>query len=193
MPPISNLALILDTETTGNRPDSELIEIGAVMLDVPSLEELGAFSIVIDPSPEQFSLMIHKDVVREMHEANGLLDDLVAGKGVSPREADRAINEWIDRFTTERAHIPYGGSGVSHFDRQYINRQLTRLSRRITYWALDVGSVRRIFSLVGADTASIEAKTHRALDDARVHAEEVRYYAQAGLYAGYYRDLLDGK
>ena len=190
--PVSNLALILDTETTGNEPDSELIEIGMVMLDVPSLVELGEFTIVIDPSEDQFTAMVNKHVVREMHEKNGLLKDLRDGKGVHPNVADALISKWLDQFTeNDRTHIPYGGSGVAHFDRQYIARQLPRLNRRITYWALDVGCVRRIFALQGASTASIDAKTHRALDDAKVHADELRWYAQAGQYADRYRDLLD--
>ena len=181
--PVNNLALILDTETTGNMPDSDLIEIGMVMLDVPSLQELGTYTIVIEPSPEQFSAMMAKDVVRQMHEKNGLIDDLVAGKGVHPNVADSLINKWLDGFTQERTHIPYGGSGVAHFDRQYITRQLPRLNRRITFWALDVGAVRRIFALQGASTASIDAKTHRALDDAQVHSAELRFYAEAGRLA----------
>jgi oligoribonuclease (3'-5' exoribonuclease) len=194
--PATNLALILDTETTGNvsagEPNgSELIEIGMVMLDVPSLVQLGEFTIVIEPSPEQFSAMMAKDVVRKMHEANGLLADLIAHKGVPPAEADVAISKWLDQFNEERTHIPYGGSGVAHFDRQYIAAQLPRLNRRITYWALDVGSVRRIFALQGASTHSIDAKTHRALDDAKVHAEELRFYAEAGRLADKYRELTD--
>lgn len=187
--PANNLALILDTETTGNKPDSELIEIGMVMLDVPSLIELGEFTIVIEPSPEQFSVMMANNVVREMHRVNGLLDDINNHKGVHPDVADALINKWLDQFNEERTHIPYGGSGVAHFDRQYIAKQLPRLNRRITYWALDVGSVRRIFALQGASTARIDAKTHRALDDAKVHADELRWYAQAGQYADRYRDL----
>jgi len=191
--PAMNLALILDTETTGNAPDSELIEMGMVMLDVPSLRELGEFTIVIDPSPEQFSVMMQNDVVRKMHEANGLIADLVAHKGVPPEVADTLINNWLDQFTTERTHIPYGGSGVAHFDRQYITKQLPRLNRRITYWSLDVGAVRRIFALQGASTASIDAKTHRALDDAKVHAEELRFYAEAGRLADYEREARKGR
>lgn len=189
--PASNLALILDTETTGNKPDSELIEIGMVMLDVPSLVELGEFTLVIEPSPEQFSIMMANKVVREMHEVNGLIEDLNNHKGVHPNVADALINRWLDSFTVERTHIPYGGSGVCHFDRQYITRQLPRLNRRITYWALDVGAVRRIFALQGASTASIDAKTHRALDDAKVHADELRWYAAAGTMADKYRDLAE--
>lgn len=189
--PASNLALILDTETTGNKPDSELIEIGMVMLDVPSLKQLGEFTIVIEPSPEQFSVMMQNDVVRKMHEVNGLLKDVADGMGVHPDVADSLINKWLDQFTEDRSHIPYGGSGVAHFDRQYITKQLPRLNRRITYWSLDVGAVRRIFALQGASTASIDAKTHRALDDAKVHAEELRFYAEAGQLADKYRDLRD--
>ena len=188
--PQTDLALILDTETTGNRPDSELIEIGMVMLSVPSLNEVGRLTVVVDPSPEQFSVMMTNDVVREMHKVNGLRDDLVEGKGIPREQADALINKWLDQFTdSPRTHIPYGGSGVSHFDRQYINRDLPRFGRRLTYWALDVGAVRRIFALQGASTASIDGKTHRALDDALVHAEELRFYAQAGQYADRYRDL----
>lgn len=187
--PLSNLALILDTETTGNEPDSDLIEIGMVMLDVPSLSELGHYNIIIEPSPEQFSAMMNKRVVREMHEKNGLIADLTAGKGVHADIADSLINNWLNQFAEDRTHIPYGGSGVAHFDRQYITRQLPILNKRITYWALDVGSVRRIFALQGASTASIDAKTHRAIDDAQVHAAELRWYANAGILADKYRDL----
>ena len=191
--PASNLALILDTETTGNRADSDLIEIGMVMLDVPSLDQLGEFTVVIEPSPEQFTSMMQNDVVRKMHEANGLIADLLAHKGVEPAVADSLTNQWLDQFTTERTHIPYGGSGVAHFDRQYITRQLPRLDRRITYWALDVGAVRRVFGLQGASWMQTEkgeaydAKTHRGLDDAKVHADELRYGAQAGLDAAKWR------
>lgn len=186
--PADNLALILDTETTGNRPESELIEIGMVMLDVPSLNQLGELTVTVNPTAEGFSALMDNDVVRKMHEVNGLLDDLLAGKGVNRDVADNLIFNWLNQFVDPRTHIPYGGSGVSHFDRQYINRDLPRLGKRITYWALDVGAVRRIFALQGASTASIDAKTHRALDDAHVHAEELRFYANAGQLADKYRD-----
>ena len=189
--PQSNLALILDTETTGNEEDSDLIEVGLVMLDVPSLSELGRFTIVIEPSPEQFTEMVNKKVVKEMHEANGLMRDLMNHRGVPPEVADAAICRWLDQYSEGRGHIPYGGSGVSHFDRKYITRQLPMLNKRITYWALDVGAARRIFALQGATTHSIDAKTHRALDDALVHAAELRFYAEAGRLADKYRAAVE--
>lgn len=194
--PQADLALILDIETTGNRDESELIEIGMVMLAVPSLNEIGRLNVIVEPSPEQFSAMMANDVVRAMHEKNGLIADIVAGKGLSKEQADLTINRWLDQFTdSPRTHIPYGGSGVSHFDRKYIDWYLPRLGRRLTYWALDVGSVRRIFALQGGSWLKIDggeaydAKTHRAIDDAVVHAEELRFAAKSAEYADRYRDL----
>lgn len=187
--PQSNLALILDTETTGNKDEDELIEIGMVMLDVPSLNELGRFTAVVQPNPEAFKRLVDNDVVRKMHEVNGLLQDLKDGIGQHPDVVDARIQSWLLQYTSERSHIPYGGSGVSHFDRQYIRKSLPRLDKRITFWALDVGAVRRIFALKGASTMSIDAKTHRALDDALVHAAELRFYADRGVKADKYDDL----
>lgn len=189
--PQNSLALILDTETTGNQAEDELIEIGMVMLDVPSLNELGRFTCVMEPSPRAFRRLMENDVVRKMHEANGLLADLQAGLSVPHEVCDNRIERWLAQYTSERSHIPYGGSGVSHFDRQYIDKQLPKLSKRITYWALDVGAARRIAALQGGSTHSIDAKTHRALDDALVHADELRFYASRAIKADKYDGLTE--
>lgn len=190
--PQTDIAVILDIETTGNKDESELIEIGLVMVAVPSLNELGRLTVLVEPTQEAFNDMMLNPVVRAMHEKTNLVDDLVAGKGMTPEGADTYINNWLNQFTdSPRTHIPYGGSGVAHFDRKYIDRDLPKLGKRLTYWALDVGSVRRIFQLQGASTMSIEGKTHRALDDALVHTDELRFYAEAGRLADRYRDLND--
>lgn len=190
--PQTDIALILDIETTGNKDESELIEIGLVMVAVPSLNELGRLTVLVEPSQESFNDMLANPVVSEMHAKTGLTEDLLAGKGVTPESADTFINQWLNQFTdSPRTHIPYGGSGVSHFDRKYIDRDLPRLGKRLTYWSLDVGAARRIFALQGASTMSIEGKTHRALDDALVHTDELRFYAEAGRLADRYRDLND--
>lgn len=172
--PKGSLILILDTETTGNEAEDEIIEIGMVMLDSPSLNEIGSFSAVIKPSGNGLARLLNKPVVKAMHEKNGLLDDLPAGL---PAEiVDSQIIRWLGQYSEDTTHIPFGGSGVLHFDRQYIRKGLPRLDKRITYWALDVGVARRISAIRGYKTASIDAKDHRALQDARVHAEELRFY-----------------
>jgi oligoribonuclease (3'-5' exoribonuclease) len=109
-----------------------------------------------------------------MHVKNGLLNDL--DYGFTRDEVDRDIAAWLPSGTD---HIPFGGSGVLHFDRKFIDKYLPRLGKRITYWAYDVGPIRRTASRVGYPWLSQDAKTHRALDDARFHAEEFRYATQA--------------
>lgn len=194
--PRQDLILFLDLETTGTDEYKDaIIEVGMVMLDAtkPGYPEIGTFSRVIIPGDSAYLRMIDKKVVREMHEANGLLDEIQYYR--SQYESDRwgselwlhtltatesDILKWIDAFTKgDTQHIPLGGSGVLHFDRKFIRRYLPKFDERLTYWAYDVGVLRRAWDIAGMPSYSIESKTHRALDDARVHADEWRFYQKA--------------
>lgn len=197
MPPRDDVILFLDLETTGvdERLDN-IIEIGMSLVSTQEgYPEISAFSLVVEPTDNAFLRMMQNDTVRNMHDANGLLDEIqqlrvgnikrrsgMDADGyvpVGPSDADRAIQRWLREDTPvgrNTTHIPYGGSGVLHFDRRFIDRYLPRLSERITHWAYDVGVMRRAFTKFGVQPSDIEGKTHRALDDARVHAEEWRYY-----------------
>lgn len=187
--PKGNLILILDTETTGNEAEDEIIEIGMVMLDSPSLNEIGSFTAVIKPSAGGLQRLLDKAVVKAMHEKNGLLSAL--DSGLPSDIVDSQIVRWLSQYSEDTTHIPFGGSGVLHFDRQYIRKGLPRLDKRITYWALDVGVARRIAAIRGYKTASIDAKDHRALQDARVHADELRFYVDRFRRADEQQELED--
>lgn len=188
MPPREDLILILDLETTGtDEMLDSIIEFGAVMLDADTLKELGAIKQTLLPWPDSYQRMMDNKVVREMHEKNGLLEeinvalehDMLTGSGEWAGSFDaRGLKEWVDRFTGgNTTHIPYGGSGVGHFDRKFIREQLPLFDKRITFWSYDVGVMRRMFAKAGAPVLEgTENKTHRALDDARFHADELRYY-----------------
>lgn len=197
MPPREDLILFLDLETTGTDiPKDEIIEVGLSLVSTePGYPEVGSFSEVVLPSDDAFLRMMDKKVVREMHQANGLLDEVVqlredraningdaelrAVRSHLVDEVDFQVDEWLRTFTKEdNTHIPLGGSGVTHFDRRFIKHFMPRLDSRLTHWAYDVGVLRRAFMKAGVKYASIDAKTHRALDDARVHAEEWRWYQE---------------
>jgi oligoribonuclease (3'-5' exoribonuclease) len=198
MPPREDLIVFLDLETTGTDAEKDdIIEIGMVMLDAtkPDYPEIGSFSRVIMPDDQAFLRMIDKKVVREMHEANGLLDKIMDirdtynqhyswdeyVKLVEPYSNGKVSNDarkWIESFDDGTgSHIPLGGSGVLHFDRRFLDYHMPVFSRRLTYWAYDVGVLRRTWQKAGMPVYSQEAKTHRALDDARVHADEWRFYS----------------
>lgn len=191
MPISDKYILYLDLETTGNKLDDEVIELGIVCLDSKTFEELGFFQAVVNPSQKAMHNLTGNSIVKNMHTVNGLLADIEDGEGVSAYECDILVNDWINQFHDKTDHIPYGGSGVLHFDRQYINKDLPKFSKRITYWAYDAAVLRRVWKLVGAETMPFneDNKTHRALDDARLHADELRFYAKQIDKIGRYDDL----
>jgi oligoribonuclease (3'-5' exoribonuclease) len=179
VPPRDDLIIVLDTEETGNGPDDELIEFGAVMLSAPDLRELDAIQVKIMPSVEAYDLMMQNKIVLDMHQKSGLYYEL-SFDGTADM-ADQQIIDWLRPYTDKRrTHIPYSGAGVSWFDRKYIDKALPRFSKRITHWAYDVSVLRRTFLLADAETfpEPEDGKLHRALSDARHHADELRFYIE---------------
>lgn len=186
MPPRTDLALILDLECTGNGKEDEIIEIGCSMLETATWTEVGFYGHLIVPSTASWDRMMANKVVREMHEVNGLIKDIVdygAPDVATAANIDRDVEQWLEHFVgKDTTHIPYGGSGIEHFDRPFIEREMPRLNKRITFWAYDTGNHRRAFRLAGRPwltEATSAVKTHRALDDARMHASEWRYVMTA--------------
>lgn len=181
MAPRTDLILFLDTETTGVEvPQDEIIEIGLSLVSTEAgYPEVDSFTSIIIPKDSAWERMMKNDVVRKMHQSNGLLDELTKPDNYvfSLSDVERDVIAWLDtHLNGDTTHIPYGGSGVLHFDRRFIDYFMPRFSKRLSHWAFDVGVMRRMFIKAGAPYASIDAKTHRALDDARVHAEEFRWY-----------------
>ena len=183
MPPREDLILFLDLETTGvDEEKDNIIEVGLSMLSTePGYPEVGYYTHIIFPDDEAYERMVGKDVVWKMHRGNGLIDDLRSNEDMrkvfTVDNIDLDVVQWIDQFVKgDTTHIPLGGSGVLHFDRRFIKRYMPLLDKRLTHWAYDVGVLRRTFMKAGVKYASMDAKTHRALDDARVHADEWRYY-----------------
>ena len=184
--------LWLDLETTGSdlivkgSKDArhEIIEVGAAITDL-GLNVLSSRSYVLGFDIAYENL---KPVVLEMHTKNGLWKDVAKMNKVSSlriSDVDREMSDWIREFNGSN-HMAFAGSGVSHFDRKFIIRDMPLLDNRITHWALDVGALRRTFKmLVGSDEWPEDNKSHRALDDVFFHIEEMRYAVdiiRKGLY-----------
>jgi len=192
--PRNDRAVILDLETTGNKIElDEVVEVGCVLVTLPDISTVSERTILIQPSVAGMHRIERNDTVRKMHEANGLLNDLAIENGsVTASEADYDLSTWLLAINNgDPMHTPYGGSGVSHFDRQFIRKFLPRFDALLSFWAYDVGVTRRMSALVGASTYPITGKTHRALDDARVHAAEFRFYLERLKFADRYWGLVE--
>lgn len=191
--PREDLVLFLDLETTGSdKEHDEIIEIGISALDMTKdgYPERASFTSIIVPSDAAFLRMMNKKVVREMHTKNGLLDEIVAERdkeaaGLPTWYTKRRIAAELDKFVhslvaDDNTHIPFGGSGVSHFDRPFLDKHYPWFTSRLTFWAHDVGPIRRAFVKAGGtgwpnQEIDDQGKSHRALDDARFHADEWRF------------------
>lgn len=171
----------VDLECTGSGDDEDILEIGTVITD-RELNELDARQIVLPVDEEKFNNM--SDVVVKMHTDNGLLDDVLQ-RGFYPSpmhrdlelaQIDEELARWVRSFAGGD-HMPIGGSGVSHYDRKYIRRDLPLLDKRITYKHLDIGVARGFAERAGLEWPNFHlSKSHRALDDIRQHVEEARAF-----------------
>ena len=176
----------LDLETTNaDEHTGSIVEIGCVMTD-PDLREIEDISLLVQPNPEHVEAM--PEVVRRMHEASGLLDAMDANEqaridGEVPDDhplpdADRLLRQFLDRHAVS-GRVILAGSGVSHFDHRWVRLYLPRSAKRLTWWAYDVGNVRRFLGSI--DKALLRpmpegGKAHRGIVDARDHLNEWRHY-----------------
>lgn len=167
-----------DLETTGSRDDDAIMEIGFVLTD-RDLNEVEARKYLVVPHDWNFLRERMDDVVVNMHEANGLMTDIILRyphQSPGAAYADAEISSILRRYGGGN-HVPLAGSGVGHFDRKYIKRELRETNSLLSYWTLDIGVMRRWLTIWGIETPGSDlrqAKTHRALDDIREHIAETK-------------------
>ncbi|HEY7821960.1 MAG TPA: exonuclease domain-containing protein [Acidimicrobiia bacterium] len=168
----------IDLETTGTDVTvDQIIEVGLVVTD-EELRVLYEDSWVVNDIQWPPTL---SSVVVKMHVANDLLGEVVFASGrdrVGIGAVDLAVattlNDW-----TKNGKIVLAGSGVGHFDRKFIDAHMPETAKRLTYWCLDIGVVRRFaMRVLGEKPQDHPPKTHRALDDAQLHVEEARYWRE---------------
>lgn len=172
----------LDLETTGaDEHAGSIVEVGAIVTD-PDLREVEEISLLVLPDPDHWEEMA--PVVQRMHEASGLTDaieDAMAqpdrADALDVREADRILRQFLDRHAVS-GRVILAGSGVSHFDHRWIRLHLPRSAKRLTWWAYDVGNVRRFLGSIDTDLLRpVQGdKAHRGIVDARDHLDEWRYF-----------------
>jgi oligoribonuclease len=189
---VTDHLLWLDLETTGtDETKDSIIEIGCVLTDI-DLEVKGEYVSFVRPTDEALGRLLRNDVVREMHTVNGLLADLIAPSGKDldhPQVVQTLVSDWLQDIVGNQ-RVALAGSGVAHFDRRFLDAQMPKVTRSLTYWTIDVGVIRRAFHMATNaqfTTARQQTKTHRALDDAYLHLAEAKemwsYFIEAeGLF-----------
>ena len=165
----------IDCEMTGlDLKRDALIEIACLVTD-GSLDVLDkGVDLVIKPPPEALDQM--EDVVREMHTASGLLNELAAG--VTLAEAQEQVLGYVREHISEPRRVPLAGNSIAT-DRVFIARDMPELDAFLHYRMVDVSSIKELARrwYPRAYFASPPKRGgHRALADITESIQELRYY-----------------
>jgi oligoribonuclease len=168
----------IDCEMTGLDIGADaLIEVAALVTDF-ELNVLGdGVDLVVKPPQQALDQM--GDVVRTMHVASGLLDELP--DGISLGEAQQQVLDYVRTQVPEPGRAPLAGNTVGT-DRMFLARDMPELEAYLHYRIVDVSSIkelaRRWYPRVYF-SAPTKSGNHRALADIRESIEELRYYRAA--------------
>lgn len=149
--------LWVDLETTGLDPAQDnIIEVAAVVTS-EALERLGfEFESLVKPGDAAFDRLQSDEVVRKMHSENGLLADLVEARGpdvldtisVVDGHLSVALGEWNESNGRESGDkFLLAGSGVSRFDRHFMQVHMPLTYKMLHYSELDISSVRKAWGM----------------------------------------------
>jgi oligoribonuclease len=168
----------IDCEMTGLDLERDaLIEVAVLVTD-SDLTVLGDGVDVVIACDEQ-ALESMPDVVREMHTASGLLDELASG--VTMQQAQEMVMQYVRALVPDPRKAPLAGNTVGT-DRGFLARDMPELEQHLHYRIIDVSSIkelsRRWFPRAYWN-APKKNGGHRAMDDIRESIEELRYYREA--------------
>jgi oligoribonuclease len=154
-----------------------LFEFAALVTD-SELNIIGeGVDIVIRPPAE--ALLNMPEVVRQMHTASGLLDELEAG--VTLAEAEAKVLAYVRENVPESGKAPLCGNSVAT-DRGFLARDMPALETHLHYRIVDVSSIkelaRRWYPRAYYNSPEKNGN-HRALADIRESIVELRYYREA--------------
>ena len=168
----------IDCEMTGlDLTVDELVEVAVVVTGYDLVPVDPGLQIVIKADQPVLDQM--NDIVREMHTASGLLDEIP--HGVSLADAEYQINEYILRFVPEPQTAPLAGNTIGT-DRAFLAKYMPRVDAHLHYRSVDVSSIkelaRRWFPRVYFQ-APAKNGGHRALADILESIRELDYYRRA--------------
>jgi oligoribonuclease len=179
---MSDRLVWIDCEMTGLDLDKDaLIEVAVLVTD-SELNVLGdGVDVVIAPPADDLPGLLENmvEVVREMHTASGLLEELAGG--VTMAEAEERVLAYVREHVPEAGKAQLAGNSVGT-DRGFLARDMPELEQHLHYRIVDVSSIkelaRRWYPRVYFNSPK-KTGNHRALGDIRDSIAELRYYRDA--------------
>jgi oligoribonuclease len=154
-----------------------LVEIACIITDRDLNEADEGIDLIIKPPAEALDHM--PELVRAMHTASGLLNELAGGMTLA--EAQDQLLSYVRAHVREPRKAPLCGNSIAT-DRAFLARDLPRLDEFLHYRMIDVSSIKELARrwYPRAYFASpAKAGGHRALADIKESITELRYYREA--------------
>jgi oligoribonuclease len=152
-----------------------LVEVAVVVTDSELVLVDDGLDLVITTSEEALAGM--PDVVRDMHTASGLLEEIKVAT-LSMTDAEEQLLAYIRQFVPDAGKAPLCGNSVAT-DRAFLARDMPKLEAHLHYRMIDVSSIkelaRRWYPRVYYN-APAKVGGHRALADIKESIDELRYY-----------------
>ena len=168
----------IDCEMTGlDLASDALVEIACVVTDGDLNEAAEGIDLIIKPPAEALDHM--PELVRAMHTASGLLNELAGGMTLA--EAQDQLLSYVRGHIREPRKAPLCGNSIAT-DRAFLARDLPLLDEFLHYRMIDVSSIKELARrwYPRAYFASpMKAGGHRALADIKESITELRYYREA--------------
>ena len=168
----------IDFEMTGlDLSKDAVVEVACLITDSELNEQDEGLSLVVTTDESKLASMV--EIVREMHKASGLLDQIA--DGVTLDEARATLTEYVKSRVPEARKAPLAGSSV-YVDRMFLARDFPEVDEHLHYRLIDVSSIKELARRWYPKTffASPEKYgNHRALADIRESIAELRYYREA--------------
>jgi len=168
----------IDCEMTGLDIERDaLVEIACLVTNGELALLDDGLDLVIKPPAEAVDQMV--DVVRDMHTASGLLEELAAG--VTLAEAQEQVLSYVRGHIAEPRKVPLCGNSIAT-DRTFIARDMPELDAFLHYRMVDVSSIKELarrWYLRAYFASPKKVGGHRALADIRESIQELRYYREA--------------
>ena len=151
-----------------------LVEIAVLVTD-SDLNVIGeGIDVVIHASAEKLAGM--NEYVTQMHTTSGLITEIP--NGMTASQAEDAILAYLETTGTVAGKSPLAGNSVG-VDRNFIARDMPRLSEYLHYRTVDVSSIKelarrwypKLYFAAPAKTGN-----HRALGDIQDSIAELAYY-----------------
>ncbi|HEY5359946.1 MAG TPA: oligoribonuclease [Streptosporangiaceae bacterium] len=168
----------IDCEMTGlDLTRDALVEIACIVTDgeLNALDD--GIDVIIKPPAEALDTM--PEVVREMHTASGLLDELP--NGVTLAAAQEQVLGYVRQHVPESRKVPLCGNSIAT-DRAFLARDMSELDGFLHYRMVDVSSIKELARRWYPRTYFASPPKHgghRALADILESIRELRYYRAA--------------